>query len=180
MKNYFAKMKGKGRSPHKISLSEIFWSWLGGFIGISLIAWLSAKGGIAGPGKLFLIGSFGASAVLIYGAPHVEYAQPRNLVGGHVLSALVGVLIAHYAGLPLEIAGPLAVASSIALMHMTKTIHPPGGATALIAILGGAKIKALGFLYAIFPVGLGATLMLLVALIVNNLAPTRSYPKFWR
>ena len=79
----------------------------------------------------------------------------------------------------LWLAAALAVATSIALMHATKTLHPPGGATALIAVIGGAKIHHLGYFYAVIPVGAGALVMLAVALLVNNLAPRRRYPEFW-
>jgi CBS-domain-containing membrane protein len=64
-------------------------------------------------------------------------------------------------------------------MHLTKTLHPPGGATALIAVIGSEKIYALGYLYAIFPAGAGACIMLVVALLVNNIPKTRRYPEFW-
>lgn len=64
-------------------------------------------------------------------------------------------------------------------MHASKTLHPPGGATALIAVLGGQKIHNLGYFFAILPVGAGALIMLLIALLINNLSPQRRYPEFW-
>jgi CBS-domain-containing membrane protein len=64
-------------------------------------------------------------------------------------------------------------------MHATKTLHPPGGATALIAVIGGPKITDLGFLYALLPVGTGVVIMLIVALLVNNIPGHRRYPEFW-
>jgi len=64
-------------------------------------------------------------------------------------------------------------------MMATKTLHPPGGATALIAVIGGPKIHALGFLYAFVPAGLGALLLVVIALLINNLSPNRRYPEFW-
>jgi len=77
------------------------------------------------------------------------------------------------------LASSVAVATAIAAMHVTKTLHPPGGAIALIAVIGGAQIYQLGYLYAVMPVGIGALIMLLIALVVNNIPKTRSYPKFW-
>ncbi|NQU65070.1 MAG: HPP family protein [SAR324 cluster bacterium] len=77
------------------------------------------------------------------------------------------------------LASSLAVATAIAMMHATKTLHPPGGATALIAVIGSSKIHALGYLYVLVPVGLGAVIMLVVALLVNNIPKSRSYPDFW-
>ncbi len=73
----------------------------------------------------------------------------------------------------------VAVATAIAVMHMTKTLHPPGGATALIAVIGSEKIHNLGYFYAVIPVGVGAIIMLIVALLVNNIPKTRRYPEFW-
>jgi CBS-domain-containing membrane protein len=71
------------------------------------------------------------------------------------------------------------VATSIAVMHATKTLHPPGGATALIAVISGPQVTNLGYLYVLIPVAAGALVMLAVALLVNNLAPRRRYPEFW-
>jgi CBS-domain-containing membrane protein len=117
--------------------------------------------------------------VLLYGAPRSPLAQPRNLVGGHVVSALIGVLCWKlFQDFPV-LAQSLAVATSIALMHLTRTLHPPGGATALIAVIGGPQIHALGFLYALIPALLGSLILLAVALVVNNLPRTRRYPEFW-
>jgi len=98
---------------------------------------------------------------------------------GHILSALIGV--AGYQSFPAQVwlAAPLAVATAIAAMHLTKTLHPPGGAAALIAVIGGDKIHHLGFFYALMPAGLGAVVMLVVALLVNNLPRGRKYPEFW-
>lgn len=76
-------------------------------------------------------------------------------------------------------ASAVAVSTAIALMHATKTLHLPGGATALIAVIGSGKIHALGYLYAIIPAGLGAVVMLAVALVVNNIPKSRRYPEFW-
>ena len=79
----------------------------------------------------------------------------------------------------LWVAAAMAVSLAIVIMLATKTLHPPGGATALIAVIGGAKIHSLGFLYAVLPAGAGALVLLIVALLVNNLAPTRKYPEYW-
>ena len=106
-------------------------------------------------------------------------AQPRNLVGGHVLSAIVGVTCFKIFGGHLWLAAAVAVATAIALMHATKTLHPPGGATALIAVIGGETIHDLGYLYVLLPAGAGAVIMLIIALLVNNLSKNRRYPEFW-
>jgi len=178
IKTYFQKMGGTTRSPPRVSLFEILWSWVGAFLGISAVAYLNYNI-LDKSDMIMIIGSFGASAVLIYGAIKSPLAQPRNLVGGHVLSGVVGVASYQLFHSQLWVAAAIAVATAIALMHATKTLHPPGGATALIAVIGSEKIHNLGFLYSIIPAGLGAIIMLVVALLVNNIPKTRKYPEFW-
>ncbi|MBI4837634.1 MAG: HPP family protein [Nitrospirae bacterium] len=118
-------------------------------------------------------------AVLVYAAIKSPLAQPRNLIGGHMISGLIGVACFKLFGDTLWIAAFLSVSFAIAAMLVTKTLHLPGGATALIAVIGGEKIHNLGFLYAVVPAGAGALILLIVALIVNNLSRDRSYPEFW-
>lgn len=158
-----------------VDFKEHFWSFTGAFIGIGLIAFFQSKI-LTQFENIFLIGSFGASSVLIYGAIQSPLAQPRNLIGGPVISAFIGVAI--YKLLPdiIWLTAPLAVSLSIVMMQITKTLHPPGGATALIAVVGSEKIKALGFLYVISPVLMGSVILLVVALIFNNMTPHRHYP----
>ncbi len=181
MKNYFQRMKPTGTCPPREPVSKIIWSWIGAFLGILLVSTLGKLLTLTDINSLFLIGSFGASAVLVYGAPMAEFSQPRNLVGGHVISAIVGVAVFTLLGDESILAGPMAVSLAIVAMHFTRTLHPPGGATALIAIIGGAKVHSLGFLYVLVPVFIGSILMLLVALVVNNMStnPKRHYPVYW-
>ena len=178
LKDYFGKMRGTTKSPPAVGLSEIIWSWTGAFLGIAIVAYINFNI-LAGTDLVMLIGSFGASAVLIYGAVRSPLAQPRNLLGGHVLSALTGVACYQLLNEHMWLASSVSVATAIAVMHATKTLHPPGGATALIAVTGSEEIHRLGFLYAVIPVGLGAVIMLAVALLVNNLNKNRRYPEFW-
>ena len=178
IKDYFKKMKGTSKSPPAVSLSEIGWSWIGAFLGIAAVAYINFNR-IEDTDMVMIIGSFGASAVLIYGAIKSPLAQPRNLIGGHVFSAIIGVASYQIFNSHMWLASSVAVATAIAFMHATKTLHPPGGATALIAVIGSEKIHALGYLYAIVPVGIGAVIMLVVALLVNNITKTRRYPEFW-
>jgi CBS-domain-containing membrane protein len=178
LKEYFEKMKGTTKSPPMVSLSEIGWSWIGAFFGIASVAYIHYDI-LEKTDLVMVIGSFGASAVLIYGAIKSPLAQPRNLMGGHVFSAIIGVTSYQLLHSSMWLAGAVAVATAIAFMHATKTLHPPGGATALIAVIGSEKIHALGYLYAIIPAGLGAVIMLIVALLVNNIPRTRRYPEFW-
>jgi CBS-domain-containing membrane protein len=176
--NYFNKMRGTTKSPPPVNLTEIFWSWIGAFLGIATVALISYKV-LEGKGLTMIIGSFGASAVLIYGAIKSPLAQPRNLLGGHVFSAIIGVTSYQLLHSHIWLASAVAVATAIAFMHATKTLHPPGGATALIAVIGGESVHRLGYLYAIIPTAVGASIMLIVALIVNNIPKSRRYPEFW-
>lgn len=175
---YFAKMKGRTQSPPRVGVSEMVLSWIGAFAGISAVAVFHFNL-LPDSDLVMIIGSFGASAVLIYGAVRSPLAQPRNLVGGHVISALIGVAVYQLLYNHLWLASAVSVATAITAMHATKTLHPPGGATALIAVIGSPKIHDLGYLYALIPVGLGAVIMLIVALLFNNIPKNRRYPEFW-
>ncbi|QTA82509.1 HPP domain-containing protein [Desulfonema limicola] len=176
---YFKKMKGTAKSPPYVGISEIFWSWIGAFIGIGAVAYLEYNMLTTQTDLVMIIGSFGASAVLIYGAVRSPLAQPRNFIGGHIISALIGVSAYKLLNGHMWLASSVGVATAIAAMHATKTLHPPGGATALIAVTGSEQIHNLGYFYAIIPVGAGALIMLIVALLVNNIPKTRRYPEFW-
>ena len=176
--NFLQKMKGNDQSPPAVGLVEIIWSWIGSFLGIGAVSCIHYNL-LSQTDQVMIIGSFGASAVLIYGAIRSPLAQPRNLIGGHILSAIVGVTAFQLFGGQPWLAASIAVSTSIALMHLTKTLHPPGGATALIAVIGSDGIHNLGYLYVLIPVALGASVMLIIALIVNNIPKNRRYPEFW-
>jgi len=181
MRRFLKRMNGGEVCPPRKPLSKIAWSWLGAFIGIYLVSVMSRITNANVLDSLFLVGSFGASAVLIYGAPQVEYAQPRNLIGGHIISAVIGVTVYKFLALDIALMGALAVSFSIVAMHFTRTIHPPGGATALIAVIGSHEIHNTGYLFVVTPITSGVFIMLIVALVVNNLSnnPKRHYPRFW-
>ena len=171
-------MKGTTKSPPAVSFAEIVWSWMGAFLGIVSVAFFNYNI-FKGTDLVMIIGSFGASAVLIYAAIRSPLAQPRNLIGGHVISAIIGVTAYNLLHNFMWLAAAVAVATAIAAMHATKTLHPPGGATALIAVIGSQKIHNLGYLYAIIPAGFGAVIMLIIALLINNIPKSRKYPEFW-
>lgn len=154
---------------------EHFWSFLGAFVGIFTIAVIQSLS-LPTLENVFLIGSFGASSVLVYGAIQSPLAQPRNLIGGHVVSAVVGVTVAQILPDIIWLTAPLAVASSIVCMQITRTLHPPGGATALIAVAGGTKIVSLGYWYVLSPVLSGCLILFVVALVFNNITKKRHYP----
>jgi len=162
-----------------VDFREHFWAFLGSFVGLGIISYLQYET-FPKDDFIFLIGSFGASCVLVYGVIQSPLAQPRNLIGGHLVSAIVGVSIQKLFPDTIWIAAPLAVSLSIVMMQITKTLHPPGGATALIAVTGSAEIKALGYEYVFLPVLSGAMILLLTALVFNNMTQKRQYPNHKR
>jgi len=155
--------------------SDHFWTFVGAFIGIALVGLIQGTQ-FGQTDNILLIGSFGATAVLIFGATNSPLAQPRNLIFGHLISAFIGVLIHKLIPDQLWLSSALAVSLSIVSMQITKTMHPPGGATALIANIGSEKIKALGFGYVFSPVLSGVLILFTVAIIVNNIPKNRNYP----
>lgn len=158
-----------------VDAREHLLAFFGGFSGIACIGLLSRQL-IGASDTLFLIGSFGASAVLVYGIINSPLAQPRNLIGGHLVSAVIGVTVCKFCPGEAWFQSALAVSLAIVVMQITKTLHPPGGATALIATIGSAKVKDLGYYYVLSPVLSGVLILLIVALIVNNISGYRRYP----
>lgn len=175
IKRSYRKVKYVFYKETFIDKKEHFFTFLGAFFGIGIIGFISSKYFVLND-NLFLIGSFGASSVLIYGSINSPLAQPRNLIGGHIVSAIIGVTVHKLIPNEIWLSSALAVALSIVFMQITKTLHPPGGATALIANIGSEKIKALGYIYVLSPVLTGVLILFLVALIFNNITPNRRYP----
>jgi CBS domain-containing membrane protein len=149
-------------------------STVSALVAILILALVSSY--FAGTGSvLFMVASMGASAVLLFATPHSPLAQPWSFAGGHLIAAFVGVTCFRY--IPNSFAAmSAAVAVVILLMHSLRCLHPPGGATALMPILGGAEIQQLGYQFVLAPVGLNVLLLLTLALVINNLLPGRRYP----
>lgn len=155
-------------------------SWIsagGGLLGIFGVLWVSHAllGAHAG---VLAVASMGASAVLLFAAPHGALSQPWPVMGGHLISALIGVTCAQWITEPM-LAASLAVALSIAVMYGLRCLHPPGGATALFAVLGGEPILALGYNYLFVPVLLNVVVMLIIAVLFNYPFAWRRYPQAW-
>ena len=155
------------KSPPPPSALTIAASGLTSFAGIGAISVLHF--GIAPHDLTMVLGSMGASAVLLYGAPAAPFSQPRNLFLGHGIACVVGVTAHELISVPMDtpiLAAPLAVSTSIVLMHLTRSLHPPAGGTVLIAVLGSPELHALGYSLLV-PTMLDATLLFGVAL-ANN------------
>lgn len=166
---YLDKMKGGNRPKfEKSDYREHFITALGSFLGIGLVALLNYFYQIP-----LIVPSFGASAVLLYAACHAPMSQPRNVIGGHLVSATTSVAVYQSFGIHWwSIA--LGVTLAILFMSLTHTLHPPGGATAFIGVYTEQSWS-----YIFSPVGVGAILLVLVAVVVNNLSSKRKYPHFW-
>jgi CBS domain-containing membrane protein len=175
IKRNYRKVKYVFYKETLVDWKEHFFTFLGAFVGIGIIGFINSKYFVLND-TLFLIGSFGASSVLIYGIINSPLAQPRNLIGGHLVCAIIGVTVHKLIPNEVWLSSALAVSLSIVGMQITKTLHPPGGATALIANIGSEKIKALGYMYVLSPVLTGVLILFVVALIFNNLTSHRSYP----
>ena len=167
------KLIGAERPP--ASHVEKLVSAAGAFLGILSVYLISQH--FLGSSSVFLVASMGASAVLLFAVPHGALSQPWSLLGGHVVSALVGVTCTRLVPEAL-VAAPLAVGLAVGCMYYLRCIHPPGGATALVAVVGGADVHALGYAFAAVPVLLNALVMLLVAVVFNALFHWRVYPAY--
>ncbi len=126
------------------------------------------------PGAVWLIAPMGASAVLLFAVPASPLAQPWSIIGGNLIAALIGVTCARLIGEPI-VAAALAGALAIGAMFALRCLHPPSGAIALTAVLGGPAVQAMGYGFVLLPVGLNSVLLLLAALFYNN-ATGRRYP----
>ncbi len=160
-----------------VSHTERLISVAGGFLGIFLVMLVSTTF-LDGADATLIIASMGASAVLLFAVPHSALSQPWSLVGGHVLSALIGIACAKFIPYPL-IAAASAVSIAIGAMHLLKCIHPPGGATALTAVVGGDAVHSLGFQFVLTPVLINVVAILVVAVIFGLPFSWRRYPVAW-
>ena len=170
------KLLGKwfGVQMDEVGLREKAIASAGGLISIALV-WSVCEAALGNQGVLVLLPSMGASAVLLFAVPHGPLSQPWPVAGGHLVSAFVGVLCAKF--IPFTpVAAGCAVGASIAAMHFLKCLHPPGGATALTAVIGGQAIWNLGFSYVWFPVGFNAVLMVVTAIVFGFAFKGRRYP----
>lgn len=146
----------------------------GGIVGIAAVA--ASTIALVPPDSVMpVVASMGASAVLLFAVPHGPLSQPWPLIGGHVISALVGVSCARYIGNPV-LAAALSVGLAIGLMHALNCIHPPGGATALTAVLASPALLETGYAYVWSPVMANTLVILVVAVIYHALVPTTHYP----
>lgn len=157
-----------------ISAVEKLVASLGGLLGVTLISLITYK--ITGAaGAALIVPSMGAAAVLVFAVPHGKLSQPWPLIAGNLVSAFVGV--SCFKLIPdAFLAAGLAVGLSIACMHILNCVHPPGGATALAAVIGGSTIHDLGYMYVLSPVLINVLIIFVTAIVFNGFFAWRRYP----
>lgn len=160
--------------PHALPVAKkhIFLCSIGAGTGLAVTGMFSHW--LLGEVNLWFIAPMGASAVLLFGVPASPLAQPWSVVGGNTISALVGVSVGMLVP-DVALACGLAAGVSIAVMYFLRCLHPPGGAVALTAILGGADVAHQGYHFVLTPVLLNSLMLALLAIVFNNLVGRR-YP----
>ncbi len=168
MKCFYNWCNADEQRPARLPLTVIAMAWLGGFL---------ATAAFAGAGEAaqlpLVLGSFGASCLLVFAYPASPFSQPRNVVGGHFVASLVGLVVMALLGVHWW-SMAIGVGTAIALMLLLRVPHPPAGSNPLIVMLAAAKWSFL-----ITPTLIGALILVLVALFFNNLGKDRRYPLYW-
>lgn len=172
--NLLEKLQGEHAAlPPAFKSKAVLLAWLGAFIAIAVVALLTQK-----LSHLLILGSFGASCVILFAYPDVPFAQPRNTIGGHFLSSLIGLLVVSTLGVAWWSLA-IAVATAVAVMMLTRTVHPPAGSNPVIIWLMAGSHNAIGWDFLWFPTLFGAIAITIVSLIYNNLTRDGQYPKYW-
>lgn len=156
------------KMPPRPQLKTVAHAWLGGMLIMSLLSWIGQH-----THMLWVLGAFGASAVLVFGFPHMPFAQPRNIIGGYLLSVLLGLAGFHFLG-DTMIALAFTSATAIALMMLTGTVHPPAGSTPIVIYL----LQPDSRLMVAAALG-GSTVMVLTAVLYHRASKRHEYPVYW-
>ncbi|MFP8967959.1 HPP family protein [Pokkaliibacter sp. CJK22405] len=165
------KLKGGGALPPRANRVQVLRGFVGGTAGIVLLAYLGQWSGLP-----WLMAPFGATCVLLFAVPGSPLAQPRNVIGGHLLTCVVGlVLLYSFGQAPWVLA--VGVGAGIALMQLLHVVHPPAGANPLVVILLGTAHIDASFL--LTPVLTGSVGLILIAAIVNNIGQQSRWPMYW-
>lgn len=159
-------------APINARRREMLAGCIGAWIGLTFTEIVSKAA--LGDLNPWFIAPMGASAVLLFATPSSPLAQPWSIIGGNIVSALIGVTCAHNIGDP-GLAASLAVSLAIAAMFALRCLHPPSGAVALTAVLGGPAVLATGYRFVLVPVAINSFFLLAAALLFNNLL-RRRYP----
>jgi CBS-domain-containing membrane protein len=168
IRNYLAKMRGGEEQPPFPPMADLVWSGVGAAVGVAATGYLS----ILFDAPLFMV-SFGSSCVLVFALPGSRYTQPRNIVAGHLIAVVVGLLLAEAIGAEWW-AMALAIAVMIAINLATRTLHPPAGGTILYVM-----IEHPDWMFLAMPTLAGSLLIVVCAVVFNNFSKGRRYPRYW-
>jgi len=169
MTSFIDKFKGAGEKlPARHPYKAIGMAGAGGCLAIAIVAGLSSSLSV-----MLVLGSFGASCLILFGFPDIPFAQPRNVIGGHFLSSFVGLVFLTLFG-PHWWSVALATGTAIALMIYTRTAHPPASANPVIVYLSQPDWS---FLF--FPTLFGAVILTAISLVYNNATRENRYPRYW-
>ena len=149
------------------NIKQSFLAGLFSIITIGILTFLTYKTEYG----IFLLASFGSSMVLLYGYPESPFAQPKNVFFGHLVTAVVGLIVLHFIPLPLYVIIPLAVGFGVGLMILLNVTHPPAGGNPIIVIIGSVS-----FDYLLSPVITGSIIIIIFAIIINRFILKKSYP----
>ena len=167
--SYLTKLKGSPAAiPSSPSMKEIIFIAIGAFLAASVIGFLAYY-----TKQPIIMGSFGASIFVLFVLPDSPFAQPRNVIIGHFITTLIGLIFYNLVSSDWW-SMALALAFAIAAMQLLRVPHPPAGSNPFIVFLLGANWD-----YLWMPTVIGAILIVVVALIYNNISKDRSYPKYW-
>ena len=167
--SFFAKWRGAGASaPPAAPLRQVLLAGLGGALALAVVAGLARATGLP-----CVLGSLGATCVLVFGFPDAPFSQPRAVLGGHVVAAAIGVAAVQLLG-PAWWSVALATGAAIMAMMALRIVHPPAGSNPVIAVTAAAHWD-----FVAVPAALGALLIVLVALVYLNLVRPARWPARW-
>lgn len=171
MKQIKTRLRGGGTLPAQPQRHQLLLGLLGSFLSILLLQWLSNY-----TSDNWLIAPFGATCVLLFASPQSPFAQPRNVIAGHLIAAIIGLLCIQLLG-HTALTMALAVSLSIVLMQAWRAVHPPAGATALLLTL--TTPGTVGYEFILTPVLSGSMALVLIAAVCNNLSSQQKWPLYW-
>lgn len=166
--SYIKKMRGETNREKAVNHIDTVISAVGGLIAISIISLVAFAFGYPA-----IIAPIAASCVLIFGAHKGAFSQPRQIIGGHVISSVLAIILLHTIGNHSYASTGLTLAVTLIVMGFTKTLHPPAAASAIVAMHSGANWHYLVCIICC------SILLVLISILYNNLFKHRQYPQYW-